>query len=572
MGALPRRDFLKLMGASLALAGLSGCAFQPNEKIVPYVNQPESYIPGIASYYATAMPFAGYALGLLARSTSGRPVKVEGNPDHPTSGGAARIDPATGKPSGKKRGATDVWAQASLLSMYDPERSQTIRKSGATSNWDTFAGEITAQIQRSRRESQGADFALITETITSPTQLSLIQDIQDLMPEMRWISYEPVNRDNVTAGTRLAFGRNLHPVYHFDRADVIVSLDCDFLLEEPGRVAHAREFIEGRARDRQNRAHLDEPLVLHRVHFDYHRLGGGSSFPGQSRASRWHRARSGASGRRARRRGRAAGDRRTEQVGSGNRQRYEGEQRQSHRRGGCASAASGSRFGDGDDAAVGPAFICASSIWQPSDSIESANHHLPCADRRRAGSAWRGFASGCRRDERGKIKTALIIGSNPAYSAPRDLGFAAAMKKVGFTAHVGMFDDETGQLCTWHVPESHYLEQWSDVRAIDGTVSIVQPIIMPLYETCHSPLEVLAAMAGNVNSSGYDVVRGYWARTKGLVNDGTLAAASDQGELAKGSTLTQLGAQRLHQSAGQQRHRARPEQRADGGRDGRGGG
>ncbi len=539
---LPRRDFLKLMGASLALAGLSGCAFQPNEKIVPYVNQPESYIPGIASYYATAMPFMGYALGLLARSTSGRPVKVEGNPDHPTSGGSSRVDPATGKPGFKKRGATDVWAQASLLSMYDPERSQTIRKSGASSNWDTFTGEITAQIQRSRRESQGADFALITETITSPTQLSLIQDIQDLLPQMRWVSYEPINRDNVREGTRLAFGRDLHPVYHFDRADVIVSLDCDFLLEEPGRVAHAREFIEGRrvtgktARTSMNRLYcIESTSTITGAAADHRFPVKAAQVDGIARALAQAVGVQGGAG--------------AQQVTAEQNKWIQEIAKDLTANRGKVIVVAGAHQPPAVHALAMAMTDSLQGIAAPTTQITvppanaTITYHAPIEGALVPHDA--GLQSVVAEMNDGKIKTALIIGSNPAYSAPRDLNFAAAMKKVGFTAHVGMFDDETGQLCTWHIPESHYLEQWGDARSIDGTASIVQPLIQPLYESCHSPLEVMAAMAGNVNASGYDIVRGYWARTKGLVNDGTLSAASDQGELGKNSTLTQSGASGL---------------------------
>ena len=531
---LPRRDFLKLMGASLALAGLSGCAFQPPEKIVPYVKQPESIVPGIAAYYATAMPFMGYALGLLAESHEGRPTKVEGNPDHPTSGGTSPVDPGEKRPDYQRRGSTDVWAQASILGMYDPERSQVIRKSGASNNWDTFTGEIAQQLT-SARQSQGAEFALITETLTSPTQLQLIDDLRQQLPQMRWVSYEPVNRDNVTAGTRLAFGRDLHPVYHFERADVIVSLDCDFLLEEPGRVAHAREFIEGRrvtqSRDKMNRLYVIESTLTNTGTQADHRFPvKAAQVDGIARAL-------------------AAG------VG--------------------VAGVSGQITGDQakwlaplvEDlkANAGRVLVIAGAHQPPAvhalAMAINANLNAP----RAAGQAPApapvtyhapiegapvphdaGLQAVVGEMKAGRIKTALIIGSNPAYAAPADLKFADALKKVPFTAHVGMYDDETGVLCTWHVPESHYLEQWSDARALDGTVSIVQPLIMPLYESCKSPLEVLAALSGNVNASAYDIVRGYWARQRGFGEASpSLAGASATGELAKGSTLTQSGASGL---------------------------
>ena len=541
---LPRRDFLKLMGASLALAGLSGCAFQPNEKIVPYVNQPESYVPGIASYYATAMPFMGYALGLLAKSNSGRPTKIEGNPEHPTSGGASPTDPNRGRPGFKRRGATDVWAQASILGMYDPERSQTIRKSGASSNWDTFAGELSRQVMASRA-SQGADFVLITETITSPTQLSLIEDLQKQLPKLNWVSYEPVNRDNIRLGTRLAFGRDLHPVYHFDRADVIVSLDCDFLLEEPGRVAHAREFIDGRrVTDTANRAKMNRLYCIEST----------STITGAAADHRFPvkaaqvdgiaRALAQAVG--------VGGQIGAEQV-TAEQAKWIGEiAKDLQANAGRVIVVAGAHQ---PPAVHALAMAMTESLGLPlSAPVQSASqvtqsnqptitYHAPIEGAPVPHDA--GLQAVVGEMNAGRIKTVLVVGSNPAYTAPRDLNFAAAMKKVPFTAHVGMFDDETGVLCTWHIPEAHYLEQWGDARAIDGTVSIVQPLIMPLYETAKSPLEVMAAMAGNVNASAYDIVRGYWAREKGLTNDGTLAAASDQGELAKNSTLTQSGASGL---------------------------
>ena len=540
---LPRRDFLKLMGASLALAGLSGCAFQPNEKIVPYVNQPESVVPGIAAYYATAMPFSGYALGLLAKSNEGRPTKVEGNPDHPTSGGETRVDPGNGKPNFEKRGSTDVFAQASLLTMYDPERSQSIRRTGASSNWDTFVGEMTAQIQASRRNSRGADFAIITETTTSPTQISLMQDLRDLMPELRWVSFEPVNRDNVTAGTRLAFGRDLHPVYHFDRADVIVSLDCDFMLEEPGRVAHAREFIDGRrvtdktARQKMNRLYVVESTsTITGTQADHRFPVKAAQVDGIARALAQAVGVSGGAG--------------AQQVTAEQNKWIQEIANDLKANRGKVLVVAGAH----QPLAVHALAMAMTESLQgiaagttqvtvpPTNA--TITYHAPIEGAPVPHLA--GLAAVVDEMKAGKIKTVLVMGTNPAYSAPRDLDFAAAFNKVPFRAHVGLYEDETSNLCTWHVPEAHYLEQWSDARAIDGTASIVQPIIMPLYESCKSPLEVLAMMAGNVNSSGYDIVRGNWARTKGLVNDGTLAAAGAQGELAKNSTLTQSGASGLN--------------------------
>lgn len=233
---LSRRDFARLMGAALALAGLSGCAFQPQEKLVPYVKAPEEILPGMPLYYATAMPFMGYGLGLMAQSSEGRPTKVEGNPDHPSS-----------------RGRTDIWAQASVLDLWDPERSTEVRLSQSASNWADLTGVLNTEFLKARAD-QGAGLVLLTNTITSPTTLDLISQMKAQLPQMRWVSYEPINRDNVREGARLAFGKDVHTLYHFDRADVIVSLDCDFMLEEPGRVVHSREFIQGRKMNHEDGA------------------------------------------------------------------------------------------------------------------------------------------------------------------------------------------------------------------------------------------------------------------------------------------------------------------------------
>ena len=228
MTPLSRREFVRLMGASLALAGLAGCAFQPAEKILPYVEQPENLIPGKPLFYATAMTMGGYGIGVLAESHSGRPVKLEGNPQHPAS-----------------QGASDPWTQASLLGLYDPERSQTILRRGEGSSWDSFTGELHAAVQK-QRAKRGAGLRILTETVTSPTLAAQISQLLTLYPEARWHQYEPLTRDNVREGARLAFGEDVHTIYDFSKADKVLSLDANFLQEEPGRLIYARDFINKR--------------------------------------------------------------------------------------------------------------------------------------------------------------------------------------------------------------------------------------------------------------------------------------------------------------------------------------
>ncbi len=232
-----RRTFLKLMGASLALAGLSGCVYQPPEKIVPFVRQPQESVPGKALFFATAATLGGIATPLLARSNEGRPTKIEGNPDHPNSRSA--------DPSDRGSSATDLFAQASVLSLYDPDRSQTVTYREEIRTWTTFLGEMRTALDE-QRPKQGAGLRFLTETVTSPTLGAQLKAILAEFPQAKWHQYEPVNRDNARAGAIMAFGQPVNTIYHFDQAERILSLDADFLSGAPGTLRYAREFAARR--------------------------------------------------------------------------------------------------------------------------------------------------------------------------------------------------------------------------------------------------------------------------------------------------------------------------------------
>src|SRR5919205_556750 len=223
-----RRTFLKLMGASLALAGLTGCSYQPPESIVPYVRQPEEIIPGKALFYATAMPFPGGATPLLVRSNMGRPTKVEGNDLHPASQGAA-----------------DLYAQASVLGLYDPDRSETIINRGEVRTYTGFLGEM-ATLLEGQRAKQGAGLRFLTETVTSPTLGAQMRDILARFPGARWYQWEPAGGNNGSLGVRQATGGFATPVYNFAAADRVLSLDSNFLECGPGALRYARDFASRR--------------------------------------------------------------------------------------------------------------------------------------------------------------------------------------------------------------------------------------------------------------------------------------------------------------------------------------
>lgn len=240
-----RRQFMKLMGASLALAGLGACTTQPPEKVVPYVKPPEELVPGEPVYFATAMPLLGTLTGLLVESHVGRPTKIEGNPKHPASLGAA-----------------DAFTQASILELYDPDRSQVVRRVDEILSWEAFQAALIPALQ-AQAERGGAGIRILTQTVGSPTLAAQIAAVQQKFPGARWHQYEPLARDNVVAGARLAFGDDVNTLYRFDQADVVVSLDADFLSSGGAHVRYARDFVTkrrltGGARD-MNRLYVVEP-------------------------------------------------------------------------------------------------------------------------------------------------------------------------------------------------------------------------------------------------------------------------------------------------------------------------
>jgi molybdopterin-containing oxidoreductase family iron-sulfur binding subunit len=229
-----RRTFLKLMGASLALAGLSGCVIQPPEKIIPYVRQPEEETPGRGLWFATAFSLGGIATPVLVRSNEGRPTKIDGNPDHPSSNGST---------------ATDIFAQASILTLYDPDRSQTPLYRGETRPWAAFVAEIRGLINEQNhgfKVTKGAGLRILSETVTSPTLAAQMKQFLTDFPEAKWHQYEPVNRDNARAGAVMAFGQPVNTTYDFSKADRILSLGSDFLSAMPGTLRYARDYAAKR--------------------------------------------------------------------------------------------------------------------------------------------------------------------------------------------------------------------------------------------------------------------------------------------------------------------------------------
>jgi len=464
-----RRRFLTLMGASIALAGASSCTVQPKEIIVPYVRQPEEFIPGKPLFYATAMSVAGIATGLLVESNLGRPTKIEGNPQHPAS-----------------LGATDASMQASVLTLYDPDRSQAVTRNGNISTWGSFITALT-NARETAAPKKGAGFRILTGTVTSPTLASQIQEFLTTYPEAKWHQWEPCGRHSAHAGAMAAFGRPINTIYRFDRANAIVSLDADFLCSSmPGSLRYARDYS---ARRRAAAADPDaQPPRLYVAE-------GAPSITGGIAEHRFRMMSSAVATF-------AAGIARELSTPS-------------------PGAEILARTVAKDLAANRGASIVIAGEHQPPEvhalahsinrSLDNVSKTVIYTDPVEADPVDEvASLTQLVNDMRsGVVETLLIIGGNPVYDAPADLNFLDALKKVKLRAHLGLYSNETAAWCHWHVPEAHYLESWSDARAYDRTVSIVQPLIAPIYggKTSHELMNVLANRA---DRSPHDTVRDYW--------------------------------------------------------------
>jgi len=472
LGPLSRRSFLKFMGASLALAGLSACGPRQAEKIVPYVEAPEEIVPGKPLFFASALVRGGLAHGVLVESHMGRPTKIEGNPLHPAS-----------------LGATEVYDQAAVLTLYDPDRSQAVINAGNISSWEAFVTALSGRMDL-LRGGGGAGLRVLSETITSPTLAAQLQALLEQFPQARWHQYEPIGRDNVRAGAQLAFGQDINTTYRFDQADRIVALDADFLLHDPASLRYARQFIDGRrvsaGREAMNRLYVVEsaPTITgamadHRLRLQAARIEGvaralaqelgvdGGAAPPEGVPAEWI----------------AALARDLEQ-------------------------------------ARGRSIVLAGD-WQP-PVVHALAHAINAAlDNVGATVAYTAPVEAEPVDQAqslrelvedmsaGQVNTLIILGGNPVYNAPVDLNFRQALRNVDLRVHLSLYEDETSEECHWHVAETHDLEAWSDARAFDGTVAIVQPLIAPLYDG-KSAHELVAAMLGQAGGSGYDIVREYW--------------------------------------------------------------
>lgn len=469
---IDRRTMLKVMGASIALAGLAGCRgpFLDQDKAVPYVRQPEEVVPGKPLFYASAMPLCGYGVGVLVEQHEGRPTKVDGNPDHPES-----------------RGSSSAIMQASILSMYDPDRLQNVQQGSDISTWEEFE-KVLKQALADQKATGGAGIRILTETVSSPLYASAVQGFLKVYPAATWHSWDPVGQDGARVGSKSAYGKVVNTTYDLTQAKVIVSLDSDFLVSGPGSLRYARDFAEGRR--------------LEKTGGSMNRLYQFESFPtttGTNADHRWAMKASEVGGI-------AAALASALGVGSGSATKFDGAI--------LAKVVSDLQANAG------------ASIVIPGANQPAAVHHLCHAINEKLGNNGKTVLHGPRIDfgpedhlasmkglteaiKAQKVDLLLILGGNPVYNAPADLDFANVLASAKLKVHHASHFDETSAKCDWSLPLTHYLEEWGDVNGYDGTVSLIQPIIAPLFES-KSHVELLSRAMGDARSS-HDILKSTYA-------------------------------------------------------------
>jgi molybdopterin-containing oxidoreductase family iron-sulfur binding subunit len=482
--SLDRRRFLQFSAAAAALAGLTGCSRMPDETIVPYVKAPHDSVPGEKLAFATTMPRGRDSIGLLVTSRDGRPTKIEGNPLHPAS-----------------LGATDSIAQASILDLYDPDRSQTVTRDGEISTWDAFVAQMRREIGNLRSRG-GAGLCVLSERITSPTLDRQRRDLLAALPECRWYEYGPADACVPDARRRWS-DPGLTPIYDFQQASVVVSLDCDFLMSEAGAVRYARDFATARRaignRSRMSRLYAVESTLSATGAAADHRLALKPSeieafarrLANQFNANAAPEAVPNTPGGDAR-------DSASQPLADAWIEAVAEDLRAAAGR----SLVLAGRFQTATVHAIAHAMNATlGNLGRTVSYIEPTT-----AQRSQASGSIDQFVESFSRDSADVL---LILDANPAYNLPPSVGFHAAIGKARLRIHCGAYRDETSALCHWHVPLSHFLESWSDARSYDGSASIVQPLIAPLYgtKTVH---EVLSAMFGGSPRTSYDLVRETW--------------------------------------------------------------
>jgi len=469
-----RRDFMKIMGASMSLAGLTACNKQPTEKIVPYVDAPEEMIPGVPLFFASLMPFNGLSHGILVESHMGRPNKIEGNKKHPSS-----------------LGGSDSFAQASILQMFDPDRSKSVLHNGRSSNWAGFIQEINARLAAA---GTGKGLHVLLEAHSSPTLNAQIAEFKTTYPDAEISYFDAVGRENIAAASKSAFGKDLSPVYQFDKAETIFSLDADFLASRPDNVRYIKDFANTRdltgGKEKLSRLYVAETAFSPTGASSDTRI---AATPSEIEAI-------------ARTLAKELGL----EVNLAEVHLNEAQTKA------VKVAAKDLR------ASKGKSVIVAGETQAPIVHVIAAAINKKLASKavsyidspvKGSVNSLADLSSLVKKLNDKAVKTLFIVGANPVYSAPASIGFVEAVKLAETVVHVGLYADETAAVANWHIPQTHFLEAWSDGLAYDGSAAIAQPLIDPLYSG-KSVHDVFALLTGSTDSA-YDIIRKTWMADKG---------------------------------------------------------
>ena len=472
---LSRRRFMQLMGASLSLSGVAGCRWD-EDHIVPLSRRPDGYIPGEQKIFATSMDLGGVAFPLLARAVDGRPVKLEPNPEHP-----------------QGSFGTSTFAQASILGLYDPDRSQIMSRADLPSPTEI---DLSSWLDRLRtREGGGRKLRVLSQASSSVTLAKLRDKFLKEFPGAKWHEYEALSRDNEREGTRAAFGAPQRVHYNFDnagkqaRARVVACFDSDILGNHPDSDRLSRELT--RARDPETRKNGDRRARLYAVESMFGLVGAIADHrlpvPARLIPSLLTQLEK---------------TLRTKSAPVGD-DRYASFLRALH--GDLLSAAGRSAV------VVGPsqppeAHATAARINSLLGSIGTTVVYTEDPAPTRP-THFEDIGLLAKDMQSGLVDTLLILGGNPVYDAPVDLDFKGGLAKVKNSFHLGLYEDETAAECSWHIPQKHYLESWSDGRSYDGTITIGQPLIDSLYPQAKSPVEFVAEFLGIQGTREQDLVR-----------------------------------------------------------------
>ena len=477
-----RRGFFKVMAASFAMMGLAACdsdVEDGRQYEVPYVRQPERIEASATLTYASTTLVDGFANGITVTTTNGRPIKIEGNGRHPWS-----------------LGGTDIFGQASVLGLYDPTRSQTVRFLNRISDWDTFRNQMLGHVAALKTD-KGKGFRLLTGSITSPSTIALIQAVMKDMPQAKWHMASSLGAPALESASQAVFGQRVDTRLHFDKAKVVVAFEGDILDNGPAQVGLSRRYIEARRASAAKGA----LLTLHAA----------ASTPSLTSAKAdYHLAvEPGAMAHLV--------DRVAAEVSGGGAGAPEGAATDgAATHSDLGTDAWAARVARALAAARGESIVTAGAT-QPAAVIEAV-HRLnaalgnigatvtyaePVLPQAEPAAALIEAMGG------GEVSTLLMLDTNPVYEMPGSTDFAAVLKKVGLKIHAGHFVDETAIRVDWHLPLAHPLESWGDARAVDGTASLIQPMIRPLFEG-RTAAEILSLLFEPQARGGLAIVKSHW--------------------------------------------------------------